>query len=350
MAIINCPECNEKISDSVRQCIHCGAKISVCKECGSVFQKELDYCPNCGFVISSEFVVNSKEKNTKEKFSEQIVERWEKETPLSFLYTKSITIQVIFIVLALTFTVLAIQTFFSWLSIFKNESSSIWGELENQANAMITAEETLSKIKGYFSFCALFCCIEAMFTLKNLISAFGFANWAKNNSLNLSEILNNDFSLDFYSMSFEKAQNCARKVQLSLNAHLYNTSLHIKNSSIKFLFIKSFSYIFSNAFIMYITYKLAEFIMSNVLNGTMKTNFIEMIGDFVTENALLILLLIVVYIGLNIYTSSQKKQIENIRKNWVEKNLTEGQIKYEKYIKDPEGFRFAQEFNKRRYY
>lgn len=54
MAIIQCPKCNQSISDQAVKCIHCGEIIAeiTCKECGNKFPADLSECPACGFPVS----------------------------------------------------------------------------------------------------------------------------------------------------------------------------------------------------------------------------------------------------------------------------------------------------------
>lgn len=57
MAMINCPECGQEISDKAKKCIHCG-KVFVeeeiiideikCDECGAVLSETDEICPKCG--------------------------------------------------------------------------------------------------------------------------------------------------------------------------------------------------------------------------------------------------------------------------------------------------------------
>lgn len=57
MAMIQCPECGQEISDKAKKCIHCG-KVFVeekpvneeirCSECGAVLTETDEICPNCG--------------------------------------------------------------------------------------------------------------------------------------------------------------------------------------------------------------------------------------------------------------------------------------------------------------
>lgn len=50
MAIIQCPECGQDVSDKAKQCVHCGCKFTVCKECGNVVVGEAQTCSACGYL------------------------------------------------------------------------------------------------------------------------------------------------------------------------------------------------------------------------------------------------------------------------------------------------------------
>ena len=62
MAIINCSECGNQISDKAKKCIHCGKVFEenttelnemICEECGNTIPESSKECPNCGCPISS---------------------------------------------------------------------------------------------------------------------------------------------------------------------------------------------------------------------------------------------------------------------------------------------------------
>ncbi|MCI8282944.1 MAG: zinc ribbon domain-containing protein [Lachnospiraceae bacterium] len=63
MAMIQCPECGQEISDKAKKCIHCG-KVFVeekpvneeikCIECGAVLSGTDEICPNCGCPIEEQ--------------------------------------------------------------------------------------------------------------------------------------------------------------------------------------------------------------------------------------------------------------------------------------------------------
>ncbi len=58
MAIINCPNCGEKISDKAEKCINCGCQINstrYCKECGAQINPDWDFCKSCGCPVEQEY-------------------------------------------------------------------------------------------------------------------------------------------------------------------------------------------------------------------------------------------------------------------------------------------------------
>lgn len=67
MAMINCPECGQEISDKAKKCIHCG-KVFVeeeiikeeikCDECGAILTETDEVCPNCGCPVEKKATEN----------------------------------------------------------------------------------------------------------------------------------------------------------------------------------------------------------------------------------------------------------------------------------------------------
>lgn len=61
MAIIQCPECGQEISDKAKKCIHCGKifveeqpKTKICNECGKENSIDATECVNCGCPFEDE--------------------------------------------------------------------------------------------------------------------------------------------------------------------------------------------------------------------------------------------------------------------------------------------------------
>lgn len=71
MAMINCPECGQEISDKAKKCIHCGKvlieekpKTKICGECGQEVPVEATECGFCGCPLD-EVVVTQEKKMDK---------------------------------------------------------------------------------------------------------------------------------------------------------------------------------------------------------------------------------------------------------------------------------------------
>lgn len=86
MALIQCPQCSQEISDKARKCVHCGhvlqegeepattqdASIIICKECGEKLADEtVKICPRCGCPVElseeEKQAVKEKQKKSRNK-------------------------------------------------------------------------------------------------------------------------------------------------------------------------------------------------------------------------------------------------------------------------------------------
>lgn len=74
MAMINCPECGQEISDKAKKCIHCGKvlieekpKTKFCGECGKEVPVEATECSFCGCPLDEEVATQEKENDKKPK-------------------------------------------------------------------------------------------------------------------------------------------------------------------------------------------------------------------------------------------------------------------------------------------
>lgn len=59
MAMIQCPECGQEISDKAKKCIHCGKVLiedpkKFCAECGKEIPMDSEECPFCGCPVAPE--------------------------------------------------------------------------------------------------------------------------------------------------------------------------------------------------------------------------------------------------------------------------------------------------------
>lgn len=55
MALINCKECGQEISDTANVCPHCGAPVVkdvFCVKCGTKVPENVKFCPSCGAPVA----------------------------------------------------------------------------------------------------------------------------------------------------------------------------------------------------------------------------------------------------------------------------------------------------------
>ena len=58
MAMMECPNCGEQVSDKAKKCVHCGVILipeekRYCQECGAELETEADVCPKCGCPVEN---------------------------------------------------------------------------------------------------------------------------------------------------------------------------------------------------------------------------------------------------------------------------------------------------------
>ncbi len=66
MALINCKECGQQISDSAAVCPHCGAPVVkdvYCQSCGTKIPEDTKFCPSCGKPVGQVRAVTPQDKD-----------------------------------------------------------------------------------------------------------------------------------------------------------------------------------------------------------------------------------------------------------------------------------------------
>ncbi|MBE5925883.1 MAG: zinc ribbon domain-containing protein [Lachnospiraceae bacterium] len=80
MAMINCPECGQEISDKAKDCIHCGKVLieevvqkRFCSDCGKEVLLEDKECPHCGCPLENEKIKETVIMKTKKGNAKKII-------------------------------------------------------------------------------------------------------------------------------------------------------------------------------------------------------------------------------------------------------------------------------------
>ncbi len=337
MSLIKCPECNEKISSTVNQCIHCGSKITVCPECDKIFIEELDKCPECGYVFEkTNKLENSKRGSETSVFStaKEAVEKWKSENSLRNIYFTKI-INIVLSGLKWLFCILFFFEFLNWFTpvVQTTNLTNSLEKLDLLLSANLSAEETLKNINTFLALFVFFDVLHNFWsTSKEAIYTLDFSSWARKRAINLEEIIRKNLSIDFSKNAREEIVKQSKALQLTLNAEVYDKNIIAKNNYINYHAI-------SNVTDLIYTILFAIFFSSNIENYMNKVlsqgEFVKLEWSLIV-NWWLIILIVLFMIIEPIYIKSIEKKLESSRKQWINKNMPEYDFKYEKYIVDPD--------------
>lgn len=321
MAIINCPECGEKISSTVNQCVHCGAKITVCPECNNVYTGHLETCPECGYILNIEKETinksNVKEKNII-KTARQAEEKCNFESPLQKLY-KSKSIRFILIGIECLLGIIAATKLINW-----------------HKNMTINYSNTLSSIKTCLIFLAIFDVVSNMYdVIAPILSKKDFLSWIKNKGINLRNLIDTSFSQDFENMIPDDMLKNAVSLQNSIDCEIYDADITVKSKTITSAIIIIFIESLISILICIFTCTNVEIYMSAELwrSDTFNTPGFDI---SMISNWWLLILSGIIFVGKLVYSSIYEKQCESIKENWIRKNMPNNIDKYQIYIKDPD--------------
>lgn len=322
MAIINCPECHGKISSTVKQCLHCGAKITVCPECEKVFVAEVETCTVCGYAFSESKVHTSHTVSEEEgdtiKIAKQAKERWISENPLRNLYNGlpdglwscllSLVEKAIFILLFVL----------------------IWQQLNDQN--FLNYSVALSNVKMYTFILAFLEIFTSCFMcIGDFICYNDFSNWAKQKQLNMMDLINNSFSVNFSKQVSEEIAPQVNAIQFSLNTEIYDKNVGMRSNLTSKSIIKIILDVFKTVFLTMFFLPNAEIYMqANLLESDIlgTTGFeISMV-----ENWWLLIIWGALVVVDSIYSKISDKKINEIRRAWMDKHMPENVEKYIRYI------------------
>ena len=307
MAIIACPECGEKISDTVKKCVHCGVKIKVCPECRKVYTEDVSFCAECGCVFKEEpsKVVKQEEPldNAREVYS-----RWEKSIgALKHLFSEYI--EVICGLLIILLAILTAVEFFSWS---KTDSVS----------------DTVSSINTYLILIIVVkVLVGALYTFKEHIKTVIFKNWCVSKKIDLNSALGKTLKVDFDSLELGKAKKEIESARWCVYAATYIKNAVLSTKTIIFNAIYTIAGDLALIFgCVFLSTNLEIYLWVKYLLGSDKWKF-SMIEDWPFA------IVTIVFLAVSIFGSvSAENTLDSARKAYVEQTLPDCCDAYEKYI------------------
>ncbi len=312
MAIISCPECQGKISDTVNQCIHCGAKIKICAECKSVYTDPVKTCSNCGYVFDDTDFTVSAEAKTEAKNSKDLVSKWNNNVPFINVVFKLWNFLEIGSSL---FLLLAILKLTGWSDPFE-------------------ADSVLSGIKTYLAFAIVFFIVGSAEKLYSpSLKGVMMSNWCRSNGLNLKTAISNGIQTDFDAIPLKDAETELDSLGQCIKAAFY-TDENTSRSKLMGLRILPLAVSLVSAILLYSfltknveIYMRAELMKSDILN--IPGFEFSMIENWWLAIAAAVIYIVIVPI-LEKYTGNTE---ESAIEAWFVQSFPEHEALYQKYGK-----------------
>lgn len=358
MALTTCPECGGKLSTTVKNCIHCGCKITFCPECGMTLIGEPISCTECGYSFGSKNASQNQSDNdtnnncvdnqcdntyesteesapiaetpkaetaspcetenvippqskTKDKkantpkipSAKEIIDNWKKDTSM-FGYNVCKVFTVISSIIGTPLLIAAFIIFF--ISLINDHSISSF------VTALICATIGLFFVRfaTFFSLCQ-----EAIANKK-------LWAWSKAKNIDLYPIIEKSLFTKVESMSTSEQKKYKKNMDLLIGAHCYNT---IPLSKAKEIWMQLLSIISNTIAIPLFT----AFIIIN--DSVISTSMFDL--EQYSGWILLIVAIIVEALNTLIFEKAEKIAEKPIEE-WVKKNFSsEAYTRYVSHIK-----------------
>lgn len=306
MAIINCPECNEKISSTVNQCVHCGVKITVCPECEKIYTEHPGICQDCGYVFNKETVYYQSESTKEQKLTApELRKNWKADNLLHTIIEYSNTV---LSVLVWGMIVFIFIRFFSWVASLSTLES------------MLAADGVQDTINTCIVICTIFIISQQIVKeIKPTVTSTMLATWSSAKGISLLDVIKNTFSKDGNKVVKSEKEKNDKDLRMVINAAFLSSNYLDKNSQIIFHTVVSFficvSDIIMCAFVLHnIEIAMKEWLKVAMYGGEgWKFSMIENWWQFIVFFSLLLVQIMCKEI---INTIMDKKRIQ-----WFEKTM-----------------------------
>ena len=309
MAIIQCPECGQQISDKARQCIHCGCKFTVCKECGNVTVGETQTCPICGY--SPRSVAEIKKVQETNETTVKLKDVYNsKSEPFK---KNSLTISTVILTIgAVICIVIALKKLSSWAG---STSSDIVSEYKSM----------LSSAKTFFIIGFIVGTISTVFQyLKDVLFAKDFQFWANGKKIQPNAMISEAITADISKLPIEEQKKYLTSLNQIVFAVDYNKDYKRKQATTMNIVLLTLLSIASTLLSLWCLLENLDAISQKIFWFGDKYEF-EF--DHLVNLWAIVVGIIIDWI-VNIIKKSQKKA--DLRKNeaWVKANLPDVYPKY----------------------
>lgn len=258
MALINCPECNEQISSTVSQCVHCGVKICVCPECEKVYTQTPEQCEECGYVfkkVEEKIVI---QKSDLGNTIPDIKLKCKAENPLIFILEHLGTVFNVIVWIIMFFIAIKGYAFVDSLSNIEE---------------LLNIENNYESLRTLIVFFAIFDIIALVYSdIKHTLIGHMISLWAKNRKIILTDAIKVTFSTKYKNTVEKEKKALSKDIRQAIHAEFLNENYAAKNKRIVNHAVDALCTIISTVLLGSFLYqnleiiKTAELLKSDMLN------------------------------------------------------------------------------------
>lgn len=306
MSIIHCPECNEKISSTVSQCVHCGVKIAVCPECEKIYTDHPDRCSECGYVFKEKHIEMKNQEKKEEKFTaSELKAKWKFENPIHYVIEYA---DLVLFLIALTFMAISTSKFSSWAN-----SAGL--------DALLNVNDIFDTTKTLWIFVAIFGILSSICKeIESSLTSTMLSTWAGIKKISFVEVIKNTFLVDYSKTVEEEKEKADKDLRFVVDTAFFSSDYLSKNKRIiSHVIVAMLNTAYTILFCVFLIHNLEIFLKAEILKSDIlgiKGWSFSMIENWWQPVAGVVLI-----IAEYIYKKIQKNQMDKKRVEWFEKNL-----------------------------
>ncbi len=307
MAIISCPECGEKVSDTSKKCVHCGCEFKICNECKHVWVGDSNVCAECGFEIKEKSNSSNTNKNLSD--AKEMYAAWRDGSFVRKLFGNYM-VSIGLLVISFVFFVVGIVKLFTW------------GEgLED----ILTYEDTISSINTLIIFWAIFYVSSKIYSWTyESVMYNSIATWMKYRKIDGKEAIRQTLNIDFNSMPLEETLSYSNAIQVFIAVEARKNNEILKNKQKNSaMIVTCLSFFFSLFLCIFVLSNVKEYIGIKVFEYATKFKFSSVVSWWA------LIVSVVLFIIKFLYCKECEKKQKVTYDEWVKKEFPEQNDKIE---------------------
>ncbi len=308
MAIVCCPECGEKISDTSKKCIHCGCEVKFCKECKHAWVGESSICSECGYEIKDTSIYSFK-PNLNLNDAKEVHTAWKNGSYIR-KYFGNYMVCIALLVISFIFFIVGMIKLFTW---------------GDGLEELLTYEDTISSINALIIFWAIFYVSSNIYswTYESVIYN-SISTWMKYRKIDGKEIIGQTANIDFNSMPLEETLSYCNATYILIAAETSKNNEILKNKQKNTaIIVTCLAFFFSLFLCVFVLSNVKEYIGIKIFKFDTSFNFSSIVNWWA------LILSIVIYVIKLIYCKACEKKEKETHIEWIKKEFPEQHNKIE---------------------